>query len=103
MTPQACQPPQMEALIEAVLAANPNCVIALSNGAPVEMPWHDQANAILETYLAGQAGAGALVDLLLGDVNPSGKLAETFPLALADCPHRKTLPITIGNWFTAKG
>lgn len=83
------QPPQMEALIEAVLAANPNCVIALSNGAPVEMPWHDQANAILETYLAGQAGAGALVDLLLGDVNPSGKLAETFPLALADCPSQE--------------
>lgn len=79
-------PPQIERLIAAVAEANPHCVVVLSNGAPVEMPWIGGVPAVLETYLAGQAGAGALVELLYGDVNPSGRLAETFPLALADCP-----------------
>lgn len=80
------QPEQIDHLIAAVAAVNENCVVVLSNGAPIEMPWHNEVAAILETYLAGQAGAHALVDLLFGDANPSGKLAETFPLALSDCP-----------------
>jgi beta-glucosidase len=80
------QPLQLDTLVEAVCAANPNTVIVLSNGAPIEMPWLSQAGAVLELYLAGQAGAGALVDLLFGDISPSGKLAETFPLALNDSP-----------------
>ena len=80
------QPEQIENLIAAVAAANDNCVVVLSNGAPIEMPWLANVPAVLEIYLAGQAGAHALVDLLYGDVTPSGKLAETFPLALDDCP-----------------
>ncbi|MDB2488495.1 glycoside hydrolase family 3 C-terminal domain-containing protein [Alphaproteobacteria bacterium] len=80
------QPNQIENLIAAVAAANKNCVVVLSNGAPIEMPWIDDVPAVLETYLAGQAGAHALVDLLYGDICPSGKLAESFPLRLADCP-----------------
>ena len=80
------QPEQIEKLISAVADANENCVVVLSNGAPIEMPWLDAVPAVLEIYLAGQAGAHALVDLLLGDVSPSGKLAESFPMALADCP-----------------
>lgn len=80
------QPPQIDNLISAVAAANPHCIVVLSNGAPIEMPWIDEVPAVLEIYLAGQAGAGALVDLLYGDVNPSGRLAETFPLALEDAP-----------------
>ncbi len=83
------QPEQIENLIAAVAAANPNCVVVLSNGAPIEMPWLAHVRAVLEIYLAGQAGAGALVDLLYGAANPSGKLAETFPLALADCPSQE--------------
>ncbi len=79
-------PEQLDALVKAVLAANPKTVIVLSNGAPIAMPWVDAAAAILELYLAGQAGAGALVDLLFGEIAPSGKLAETFPLVLADMP-----------------
>ncbi len=82
--PHMRQPEQIDRLISAVAAANANCVIILSNGAPVEMPWLDEVAAILEIYLAGQAGAHAMVDLLYGTVNPSGKLAETFPMALND-------------------
>jgi len=70
----------------AVAEANKNCVVVLSNGAPIEMPWLETVPAVLETYLAGQAGAHALVDLLHGDICPSGKLAESFPLHLNDCP-----------------
>ena len=83
------QPPQIDNLIAAVAEANPHCIVVLSNGAPIEMPWVDKVPAILEIYLSGQAGAGALIDLLYGDVNPSGKLAETFPLALEHSPSQE--------------
>lgn len=83
------QPPQIDNLIQAVSAANPHCIVVLSNGAPIEMPWIDEVPAVLEMYLAGQAGAGALLDLLYGEANPSGKLAETFPLTLVDCPSQE--------------
>jgi len=61
-------------------------VVVLSNGAPVEMPWLADVEAVLEGYLGGQAGGGALADILTGAANPSGKLAETFPIHLADTP-----------------
>ena len=79
-------PEQQNRLIEAVCAANPNTVVVLANGAPVEMPWADQPKAVLEGYLGGQAGGAALADLLFGRANPCGKLAETFPLRQADVP-----------------
>lgn len=73
-------------LIARLAAAQQRVVVVLSNGSPVEMPWVDQVPAILEGYLGGQAGAGAVADILTGRVNPSGKLAETFPLRLEDTP-----------------
>lgn len=79
-------PLNQQRLIEAVAAANPNLVVCLSNGAPVEMPWLDKAKGLLEAYLGGQALGGAIADLLFGDANPSGKLAETFPKKLSDNP-----------------
>ncbi|MEX1308061.1 MAG: glycoside hydrolase family 3 C-terminal domain-containing protein [Eubacteriales bacterium] len=79
-------------LIRQILSVNQNTVIILQNGAPVAMPWANDAKAILECYLGGQAGAGAAVDILFGKVNPSGKLAETFPLALEDNPAYKHFP-----------
>ncbi|MBE9916141.1 glycosyl hydrolase [Paenibacillus donghaensis] len=79
-------PPNQIALIETVAGVQPNLVVVLSNGAPVEMPWLGKAKAVLEAYLGGQALGGAIADLLFGDVNPSGKLAETFPAALSDNP-----------------
>lgn len=75
-----------EALIQRLATAHQKVVVVLSNGSPVEMPWVKEVSAILEGYLGGQAGAGAIADILTGKVNPSGKLAETFPLRLADTP-----------------
>ncbi|MCV4231441.1 glycoside hydrolase family 3 C-terminal domain-containing protein [Virgibacillus sp. LDC1] len=79
-------PPNQIALIEAVAKVQPNVAVVLSNGAPVEMPWLGEAKAVLEAYLGGQALGGAIADILFGDANPSGKLAETFPVALSDNP-----------------
>ena len=73
-------------LISAVCAANPNTVVVLHNGSPVEMPWVNKPKAILEAYLGGQAVGEAVADVLYGDVNPSGHLAETFPKKLSDNP-----------------
>lgn len=75
-----------ERLLAAVTAANPRTVVALSTGAPVEMPWADNAAAILLTYLGGQASGEALADMLLGYTEPGGRLAESFPDAVFDLP-----------------
>ena len=73
-------------LIEAVAQANANTVVVLHNGSPVEMPWLPKVKAVLEAYLGGQAVGIATVRVLYGDVNPSGHLAETFPVKLSDNP-----------------
>ncbi|MCP2635932.1 glycoside hydrolase family 3 C-terminal domain-containing protein [Microbacterium sp. HD4P20] len=73
-------------LLDAVLAANPNTVVVLSNGGVVALPFRGRVPAILEGWLLGQAGGGATADVLFGDVNPSGKLTETIPLRLEDTP-----------------
>jgi beta-glucosidase len=85
--------PQQVALIQAVAAANPRTVVILNNGSAVDMrAWIDDVAAVVEAWLPGQAGAGAVVDILYGDVNPSGKLAETFPLELRDIPSYLNFP-----------
>ena len=73
-------------LIRRVCQVQPRTVVVLSGGAPVAMPWLEQAPAVLNLYLGGEASGSAAVDLLYGDVNPSGKLAETYPLSLEDTP-----------------
>jgi beta-glucosidase len=79
--------PQQVALIKAVGAAQPKSVVVLNNGGPVTMSgWIDSAAAVLEAWMMGQAGGGAIADVLFGRVNPSGRLAETLPLRLADTP-----------------
>jgi beta-glucosidase len=75
-----------DALIQRLTAAHKKVIVVLSNGSPVEMSWIGDVPAVLEGYLGGQAGAGAVADILTGRVNPSGKLAETFPLKFADSP-----------------
>ncbi len=79
-------------LIEEVAKVQSRIVVVLSNGSPVEMPWLPQVKAVLEAYLGGQAVGGAIADLLYGEVNPSGKLAETFPAQLSHNPSFLNFP-----------
>ncbi len=88
-------PAQHNRLIEAVCRANPDTTVVLANGAPVEMPWVHAPKAILACHLAGQAGGGAVADLLFGRCNPSGKLAETYPVQQAD--------LACDRWFPGEG
>ena len=73
-------------LITEILKVQPNTVIVLHNGSPVEMPWLGEIKGLLETYLGGQAGGAAAANILYGKINPSGELAETMPLKLSDNP-----------------
>ena len=70
---------QQNELIRRVAGINPNTVVVLINGSPVTMPWLESVPAVLEAYYPGQEGGNAIADLLFGEVNPSGKLPETFP------------------------
>lgn len=84
---------QQVKLIQAVTAVQPHTVVILNNGAPVVMgEWLDQTAAVLEAWMMGQAGGSAIADVLFGRVNPSGKLAETFPLRLIDTPSYLNFP-----------
>jgi len=85
-------PPSHNKLISAVAKVQPNTAIILTNGSAIAMPWIDQVSAVLETWLGGQAGAGAIADAVFGKVNPSGKLAETFPVRLEDTPAYLNFP-----------
>ncbi|MEL7452336.1 MAG: glycoside hydrolase family 3 C-terminal domain-containing protein [Pseudomonadota bacterium] len=73
-------------LVEDVLAANPNTVVVVNTGGPVEMPWAERAPAIVQMWLPGGEGGHGLADVLTGKVNPSGKLPVTFPKRYADNP-----------------
>ncbi len=77
------------ALIDEISIINPNIVVVLHGGSAIEMPWLSEVKGLLNMMLAGQAGGAASVDLLLGNKNPCGKLAETFPHKLADNPAYK--------------
>ncbi len=85
-------PKVQDELIRAVLAVQPNTVVVLHNGSPVECPWAEQAAAILEMYLGGQGVGEACDRLLWGECNPCGRLAETFPLRLQDTPSYLNFP-----------
>ncbi len=79
-------------LINEICKVNRNVIVVLSNGAPVAMPWIENTRAVLEGYLWGQAGAGAVCELLLGIKSPCGKLAESFPVALEHNPSYLNFP-----------
>ena len=85
-------PGDQNALVEAVLAANPRTVVVLTNGAPYALPWIDHAPAVLEGWLGGEAGPDAVARILIGEAEPSGRLPITFPAALADSPAQKFYP-----------
>ena len=81
--------PKQNALIEIVAEANPRTIVVLETGSPATMPWVGKVSGILEVWYPGIRGAEALAGILSGRVNPTGKLAVTFPLSDADLPHPK--------------
>ena len=87
-------PEGQDRLIEAVVAANPHTVVVLTGGASVEMPWADSVPALVNGYLTGQGGAAAMLDVLTGAVNPSGRLAETYARSYEDHPTAAWYPAT---------
>jgi beta-glucosidase len=85
-------PEQQNKLIRSVTRANPNTIVVLINGTPVAMPWVEEVQAILEAYYPGHEGGDAIARILFGEVNPSGKLPETFPRKLEDNPSYGNFP-----------
>jgi beta-glucosidase len=92
-------PENQNRLIQAVAEVQPRTVVVLHNGSPVEMPWINKVQGVLESYLGGEAVGIAQINLLFGRTNPSGKLAETFPLRLEDTPCYINFP---GNGHTVE-
>ena len=88
----ALQPRQNE-LVRRVAAANPRTVAVISAGSPVEMPWRNDVAALLLTWFPGQEAGNALADMLLGRVEPGGRLPTTWPIAMADVPVLDTQPV----------
>jgi beta-glucosidase len=89
-----------DAVIAAVSAANANTVVVLETGNPVSMPWRDSVNAIVQAWYPGQAGGQAIAEIVVGQVNPSGRLPITFPLDLDQTP-RPELPDSGAPWGTS--
>lgn len=85
-------PEVQKQLVAALAAANPNLVAVVSAGSVIEMDWEDSCKAVVHGYLGGQAGAGAMMDVLTGWANPCGKLAETIPLCYEDTPAANYFP-----------
>ena len=85
-------PAVQKELLDAVTAANPNVVAVVSAGSVIETDWVEQCKAVVHGYLGGQAGAGAMLDVLTGWQNPCGKLAETIPLRYEDTPAARYFP-----------
>jgi beta-glucosidase len=85
-------PANQNKLIEAILEANQNTVVVINTGSPIHMPWEKKAKAIIQTWFAGQEFGNALVDILSGEVNPSGKLPTSFPVKIEDTPAYKNYP-----------
>ncbi|MEN8138258.1 MAG: glycoside hydrolase family 3 C-terminal domain-containing protein, partial [Bacteroidota bacterium] len=85
-------PGNQDALISAVAKANPNTIVVLVNGTPVEMPWINDVAAVVEAFYPGQEGGDAIANILSGAVNPSGKLPDTFGKKLDDYLSMKFYP-----------
>ena len=91
--PSLSLPDNQDALIEQVAAANPRTIVVLETGTAVTMPWLDKVPGVVEAWYAGSAGHKALANVLVGEVNPTGKLAITFPRSENDLPHPVIPPL----------
>ncbi|MFK0045652.1 beta-glucosidase [Streptomyces sp. NPDC090741] len=87
-----CLPGRQDDLVRAVAAANPNTVVVVNAGSPVELPWRDEVAAVLLTWFPGQEGGAALADVLLGLAEPGGRLPTTWPARFADAPVTEVIP-----------
>lgn len=96
-------PGEQNALVEAVVAANPNTVVVNNSGSPVAMPWIEHVPAMIQTWFAGQEFGNALMDLITGKANPSGKLPITFPHRLSDTPAFTSYPGEFGKVHYGEG
>ncbi|MGX1883857.1 beta-glucosidase [Streptomyces sp. NPDC055287] len=85
-------PGRQDDLVRAVAAANPNTVVIVNSGSPVEMPWREDVAAVLLGWFPGQEGGAALADVLLGAEEPGGRLPTTWPVALTDVPVSEVVP-----------
>ncbi|MET9609218.1 glycoside hydrolase family 3 C-terminal domain-containing protein [Streptomyces sp. NPDC006512] len=85
-------PGRQDDLVRAVAAVNPNTVVVVNAGSPVELPWREEVAAVLLTWFPGQEGGAALADVLLGDAEPGGRLPTTWPAAFADAPVTEVVP-----------
>ena len=92
-------PENQNKLIDEICSVNENVIVILSNGSPILMPWKDKVKGILAGYIGGEAGGKAVVDCILGNVNPNGKLAETYPNKLEDTSCFNNYP---GNEITVE-
>jgi beta-glucosidase len=86
-------PDHQDALIQQIAAANPHTIVVLESGTAVTMPWLDKVAGVVEAWYAGSSGHKALANVLVGDVNPTGKLAMTFPKSDSDLPHPVIPPL----------
>ena len=91
--PNLSLPDNQDALIEQVAMANPHAIVVLETGTAVTMPWIDKVAGVVEVWYAGSAGHKSLANILVGDVNPSGKLAMTFPKGESDLPRPAIAPV----------
>ncbi|MFB9660695.1 glycoside hydrolase family 3 C-terminal domain-containing protein [Glycomyces mayteni] len=95
-------PGRQDELVAAVAAANPNTVVVVNTGSPVEMPWADDVAGILLTWFPGQEGGSALAEVLLG-AEPGGRLTTTWPKTLADAPVTQVVPDDAGRLHYDEG
>lgn len=101
--PDMAMPGKQDELVERVAAANPHTIVVLNTGSPITMPWLAQVAAVVQAWFPGQECGNAIADVLFGDVTPSGKLPQTFPVRLEDNPSYLNFPGENGKVYYAEG
>jgi beta-glucosidase len=96
-------PGKQDALVEQVAAVNPHTIVVLNTGSPINMPWLEKVAAVLQAWYPGQECGNAIADVLFGDINPSGKLPQTFPMRLEDTPTYLDFPGENGKVYYGEG
>ncbi len=96
-------PGDQNELIERVAAANPRTIVVLNTGSPIQLPWLDRVPAVLQAWYGGQEMGNAIADILFGDVNPSGRLPQTWPARLEDNPAYLNYPGENGKVYYGEG